>query len=323
MKDTPEPFKDRRGTLAFFGVVMIFMGAGSLLLIPLMLLSMAAGMLTGEGGQPAAAMVPSILFYFVLGGVFIGLGVGSAMKKRWARALILVLHWIWLATGVFSTLFMAVIFRDIIRIMVGEIQDPVLMGLMYAIVILTTGLIFIVHPLIFIVIYRNPNVKATFEYYDPDERWTDRKPLPVLAVCFMQVYGAVSLMSGAMYHWTVPFFGTLLYGLAGALVTTLLLIVQVFLIRELYRQSLRAWWVLVGLILTGSVSFVMTFMKHDFLEIYRFMNYSEEQMAMLHSMGSFWNRDFPVYILIVSLCYILFLFYIKNYFSEKQETAHG
>ena len=101
--DSPR-FKDRSIGLIIFGALQIVMGCGCALLIPFMLLSLLVA-------PPAAApmnaapmnmqmMLPAVGFYGLAAVVLVSLGVGSIRARRWARALTLVLAWMWLVMGV-------------------------------------------------------------------------------------------------------------------------------------------------------------------------------------------------------------------------------
>jgi len=52
-------------------------------------------------------MVPGLMLYVVAAAVLISLGYGSYLARRWARALILVLSWIWLVSGIGGIVFWA------------------------------------------------------------------------------------------------------------------------------------------------------------------------------------------------------------------------
>jgi len=93
-------YKDRRTGLLLFGILWILIGLAqggmSLLLV--------GGTIAGSpGALPMRMAAPMALMYLGIGTGFVLLGVGSMMPRRWARALILVLSWMWLITGVLSS----------------------------------------------------------------------------------------------------------------------------------------------------------------------------------------------------------------------------
>src|SRR5437588_6891949 len=96
-------YKDRRTALIVFGILTMAMGCVMALFIPLMLFS--ATMTTKEAGwrDMYRMMIPVCVMYGTLGLALIWLGIGSAMARRWARALLLIFSWSWLVVGVIAT----------------------------------------------------------------------------------------------------------------------------------------------------------------------------------------------------------------------------
>ena len=80
--DSPR-FKDRSTGLIIFGLLQIVMGVGSVLLIPLMLLSLLVAPTTGAPTD-VRMMIPAFGVYGLLAAVLVSLGVGSIRARRWA-----------------------------------------------------------------------------------------------------------------------------------------------------------------------------------------------------------------------------------------------
>src|SRR4051794_12199788 len=68
----------------------------------LTMIATAVAGVSGPGAPPERTLIFTAAFYIVLGACFAALGIGSIMAKRWARALILVVSWMWLIVGVVS-----------------------------------------------------------------------------------------------------------------------------------------------------------------------------------------------------------------------------
>src|SRR5688572_13058498 len=90
-------YRDRRTGLILFGIIEIIIGLFCLLFAFFMVVGVMMGT---AGGADVKLMIPSLLMYPVLAVAFIWLGIGSMTRRRWARALSLVLAWSWLAMGV-------------------------------------------------------------------------------------------------------------------------------------------------------------------------------------------------------------------------------
>ena len=96
-------FKDRKAGLVFFGMLQITVGGivGLLALFQTLMIT-GAGSIMEEAGAPSVTGLVWFAMGFLLpaAAAFIALGVGSIMARRWARALSLVVGWIWLVYGI-------------------------------------------------------------------------------------------------------------------------------------------------------------------------------------------------------------------------------
>jgi len=63
-------------------------------MFPVVYIVIAATAIKNDFAAPIAII--SILFYALLAVLFVWLGIGSIMARRWARALVLVSSWFWL-----------------------------------------------------------------------------------------------------------------------------------------------------------------------------------------------------------------------------------
>jgi len=95
------PYRDRSAGLVFFGIVEILLGGLTALLIPLMVIAAMVGSQRGASSSTDLRFIlPNLVIYAMIAGVFIWLGIGSIRARRWARELMLVISWLWLVTGV-------------------------------------------------------------------------------------------------------------------------------------------------------------------------------------------------------------------------------
>ena len=95
-------FRDRSTRLVLFGALSVAIG-GICVLFGLLYVGLAltSGRLLGAETPPVEprAYVMGATIYFLLGGAFVWLGIGSMRRKRWVRSLMLTLAWTWLLSG--------------------------------------------------------------------------------------------------------------------------------------------------------------------------------------------------------------------------------
>src|SRR5713101_3903221 len=102
--------KDRGAALVLFGAFQILLGLAALCL----LFGFAAAIElqsrgSGVPAPPVGAIVTNVVFYAVMTAYFFAVGIGSIRKRRWARALSLVVSSLWLVAGVVSVIAVAII----------------------------------------------------------------------------------------------------------------------------------------------------------------------------------------------------------------------
>ena len=317
-------YKNRKVGLIIYGVVQILMGGICALAVPMMVFGMIATAAMGdEMGQQVSArmMIPGLLVYVFAAIWFVWLGIGSLMAKRWARALILVASWVMLLGGIMGMVFWVLVSPQMYEQMALDPQMP--KGMLPIIRHITTvfmALIYVILPAAFLLFYRSPHVKATCDELDPKARWTDRCPLPVLAVVLMFAVWSGSLLFTASYSFALPFFGRLVSGGAGAIVCLALVVSFGWTAFGMYKLKLSAWW--TGLLVSSAflASSALTFSRIELGEYYELMGLPEEQIALIGQM------DFTTPVMIVPMAisgtlFIGYLLYIKRYFADSERTA--
>lgn len=314
----PAPFKDRSVGLVVFGVLEIVIGVFCALLIPLMLLSLVTGQASGAA-VGARTMIPVIGEYAVLAVVAVWLGIGSIRARRWARALTLVVAWIGLICGVLGSLFFFVFMGDMYQQIAQEQKmPPQAMVLMQVVTGGMLGCLYIFLPGIFILFYRSKHVRATCEFKDPHVRWTDKCPLPVLALSLLLGCGAIcTILFVPAYGAVIPWFGTLLAGpaaLALLLANTLLFACLAW---GTYKLKKGAWLGTIAIIVVWSVSAIVTFSRVSILELYQKMNFPEEQLEVLQKYNMLEKMNMPWMVGICSAAYLAYLLYVRRYFFRS------
>ncbi len=317
----PVPYKDRKTGLAIFGAIQIAMGALCALFVPLMIMGMLAAAVMDKGADEALsarAMIPGLLVYVLLAIWFIWMGIGSIQARRWARALCLVASWLWLISGIAGMLFMLLFMPDMYEQMSKDGQMPA--NVVTIVKYVTFGFMAIIYILIpgaFILFYGSKNTQATCEQRDPVVRWTDKCPLPVLALVLMTGCCAASLPFMGLYGWAVPFFGTIVTGVAGAGIALIFLVLLVYITRGLYRLDLKAWWCAAGLAVLWGASCAITFSRITLMEFYEKVNFPAQQLEIMRKMSFTQSHSLTYVCLFWVLLVLVFLLYTKRFFNKE------
>jgi hypothetical protein len=313
-------YRDRRTGLILFGIVEIIIGLFCLLLAFFMVVGVMMGRAAGTGTE-IRMIVPSLLMYPVLAAAFISLGIGSMMRRRWARALSLIAAWSWLLVGIAACVMLLVMAPMIFG---GELRGNGAMpeeAKMAVMVIAGTmfGFMFIVVPGSLVLFYRSPHVKATCEAADPHRRWTDACPLPVLAVSLWMLFGGLMMpLMPISYNGVFPFFGKLLHGVAGTAVFLVLTIVWLYAAWAIYRLKRAGWLITVVTVGLLTISNAVTFGTIDLTEMYRAMGYSEAMLQQIKAV-SFSGRQILAMTLIGAALLLGYLAFIYRYFRNPME----
>ncbi len=179
-QDSHPVHRDRLTRLLVLGALLVLFGCGAFLVGGFTLLSvLAAGRFEQQAHLRPVQVLPSLIFYVAAAVLLITLGIGSIRCRRWARPLILILGWAWLGLGVLTFVVFFVLRPRILETTpsVGPRTAHWILGCMGGV----QALLGILLPLLFILLYRGPDVRATFAARDPSPRWTDRVPTPLLA----------------------------------------------------------------------------------------------------------------------------------------------
>ena len=280
--------KDRRTGLILFGSFEILLGALCLLMVGFMFLGQT--MLARTSGAPMhiQTLIPALISYVALAAIFVWLGVGSIQCRRWARALLLILAWLWLCTGLVTVPMMAWLMPRILASPPpgGQALPPGVMAMVVVFQIVFLSVFFVVIPGGLLLFYRSRHVKDTCEARDPVPRWTDACPLPLLAVTCLAWSGAAFMLAMPLTGLAMlPFFGALVTGLPGALLMLAMAAAFFWIGRSWYRQRVAGWWALLCGIIVFAISSAITFSRVDILEVYQKLGYPQAQIDLIQKQG--------------------------------------
>jgi len=316
-------FKDRKTGLVVFGILQIIFGGFCALDVPLMILGMVASNVLGKSSAAPISlrmMIPGILFYVLLAVWFIWMGIGSIKARRWARAILLVSSWLWLICGVGGLIFVLLFMSGMYDQMARNKQMPQEMVLVMKFVMIGFMTVFyLIIPAAFVLFYGSKNVKATCEFRDSQVRWTDKCPLPVLAVAFIFAFWAVSMLLTGLCGWLIPFFGSILSGLTGALVSLVAALLYLYVAWGTYKLRISAWWCSLLLTIVWTLSVVITFSRVSLLDFYEKMKLPEQQLEMMRNYVIPQSPIMPLFFGISFLGLLGYLLYTKRYFKIPSE----
>ena len=324
VEPTPMTYKDRSTSLIVFGILTILLGCMTGLLVLLMLVGQVAARSTNAPPTPLSAILFAMFIYGILAVALVWLGIGSIKARRWARALLLIFSWSWLVMGVFVLLFMAFFMPKILANINASATpgQPVMPAAAIGGIMVFTGLIlgvfFILVPAVWIFFYNSRHVKATCETRDSVTRWTDACPLPVLGLCLWLLFSApMLLIMPIMGYGVMPFFGTLLTGLPGMLFCLCLAAFWGYCAWLLYKLDARGWWLILIAMVVFMVSAVLTYARHDVIEMYQLMGYPQAQIEQIQKTGLLTGNRMAWMMSFSMLPFLGYIFFIKKYLRAK------
>ncbi len=315
-----ETFKNRRTGLIVFGVFTILAGCVCALFVPLMLLAPKMAARAGNAATPPAATIMPAVIYAAFAIDFIWLGIGSVMTRRWARTLLAIQSWTVFITGILATVFvilMAPAFKESMKNAAPPNQPQLSESAQAAMLLVgaaVAAFFFVVLPFLWALFYSGRNVKATCEALDPQPRWTDRCPAPVLAASIWLAFGAVCML-GTMTYGVAPFFGTLLTGNSSRVFYIVHAVVWAYAAWGLYRLDRKGWWTIAIALVLFAVSSLLTYSRHSIMEMYSAMGYAQKDLATLRSFG---NSGFATWsVLLWSIPALGYLLYLRRFFPAS------
>jgi len=323
---TPAPVldhKDRSTGLTIFGILTILLGGLCGLFTLLMVVSTLKVRPADAPPANASSLLLALGIYGGLAAGLIWLGIGSTMKRRWARALLLLFSWSWLIMGIPITLitpiFMGKVFANLppdAKTGKPALPPGVATGMIIGMTIFFF-LFFVLVPALWVLFYGSRHVKATCEARDPVTRWTDACPLPVLGFSLWTWLAVPMMLLWPLTgHAAMPCFGMFVTGLPAALFCVVVAAVWGMAGWWLYRLDARGWWLILVAMVLFMVSTLLTYAHHDILELYRLQGYPQAQIDQMQKLGLFTGNRMGWFTLLFTLPFLGFLLFIKKYLRK-------
>ncbi|MBN1934977.1 MAG: hypothetical protein JW934_09950 [Anaerolineae bacterium] len=211
----------------------------------------------GFGSFMFGNIATQIIGYYVIAALFIPLGYGHFVGRRWARTLALTLLWSWIVVGVpLSIVFLFVLLTA---------KDLSLAWALVALALTVSG--YLILPWLLIRFYDSRGVRAAFEVRDPNSGRLDQCPLPILVLSFLYTLYIVCLHVPLFFRGIFPFFGTFLFDLDGILGLTLSMFVLALLVWGTLRRRHWAWWGALIYLGLSIVSISITLVGMDYPDL--------------------------------------------------------
>lgn len=324
---TPPPLppdashRDRHGGLIAFGLFSILIGALFLVTVPTTVIAQVA--LTRQAGQAFefGQVLPTIGLMSLLGAAAIWLGVGSMQARRWARALLLCCSSIALVGGLIVLALLPAIVDSInaanAKAPVDPDIQPVILLITKVIAVVIAVVMYVGVPGAFVLFYRSRHVRRTCELRDPVERWTDRCPLPVLAICLVQAAGAGSVLFTPGLGAGFPIGNFALAGWPARLLWLAFGVFSLWVARGFYRLDRRAWlaYFIVILALVANYTIALHLLGQE--GYYRAFGLPDWQIKQM--MENPFMRDDDRFTWLTALAAVPFagyLLYLRRYFPK-------
>jgi len=259
------------------------------------------------------------VFFTLLSGVWIVLGIGSILAKSWARTLSLIWSWCWLFIGIFVTI---VIVGSVFFPMRTESRThPEFLNLIFGFIGFGFFLGGICLPVAMFLFYRSRQVKAFCEAENPGKSWTSACPLPILVFVILEsIFTFFYIITMPFHHFTLLFFGFVLSGIAGAVVSAGYTLLQVYIIWGFYRQRIEAWWTAV---IFNFVFFTTSWLfstPDKILEMDRRMGFSDAILTKMQKDQDFGHHHYW-WAWASMAVYLGYFLWVKKYFRSSKPKA--
>lgn len=304
---------DRSALLIGVGICQILMALPTFALGDLSALGAAVGSRKASAAvSPSTHMLAGIVF-LLFAGIFFVTGIGSILAKRWARALMEAISWVWLAFGILLSFLLAAVLPPTLSAR-GHLSRG---GIVAAVVVVCffAGAFTIVLPGIFVLIYRSSAVKATCERKNPSASWTDRLPVAPLILCLLMSYDVLMDIYLGLSKPLFPFFGTYLTNWTGRFAFIAFGFWRVFLAWDLFHLRLRAWRAALITYIFVAVSTGLTYMRADVTSAYSRLGMPESRIAAASRMMK--NPAFLSVQVAAMVAMVVFVAALRKYYQVQ------
>ncbi|HEV7668944.1 MAG TPA: hypothetical protein VGS22_10490 [Thermoanaerobaculia bacterium] len=318
------PYRDRSTAILLMGLFVALIGLACLGMVALMAVGVGAASAMSPGqGAPFRSTIPAMALYLAVAAFFLTTGIGSAMVRRWARALLSVVSWMWLTVGVIALIVVTALLpkiRTMFEAAMPHSAPAAPAGLMVGCMVVALIVVYVALPVPLALFYSGVNVRATFEARDRP-RWTDRLPTPLLGLFLVLAFWGFTALEMPLYG-AFPVLGRLFSGASSWAFGLVFAAATGAGAWWVWRRSILGWWVAVALWVFAAVSSTLTFAGNfDWNAYYVQMGLTEQQIQMTRGFSPEEMFANPLVVAIVVLTWLgigAFLFWIKKLFAPPR-----
>jgi hypothetical protein len=115
----------------------------------------------------------------------------------------------------------------------------------------------------------------------------------------------------------MPFFGMFITGLPGTLLCLALAALWAYAAWLLYKLDARGWWLILVAMFVFMVSALMTYARHDIIEMYQLMGYPPVQIEQIQKTGLLTGTRMAWMMSFSMLPFLGYILFIKKYLRHK------
>ncbi len=120
-----------------------------------------------------------------------------------------------------------------------------------------------------------------------------------------------------MGHAVMPFFGMFLTGVPGTLLCLALAALWAYGAWFLYKLDVRGWWLILFALIVFGVSAVLTYARHDVIEMYQLMGYPQAQIDQIQKIGLLTGNRMAWMMSFSMLPFLGYILFVKKYLRGK------
>jgi len=266
----------------------------------------------GIGSFWFGMLVAHNISYYLLACLLIPIGIGTLRLHRWALTLSILYLWGLLAFGVFFIINLGILAPAFFRLS----ESIVIYRLIIVSLLSLTFLI--LFPMVLLRFYKSDKVKYLFEKNDPKTYWTEKYPLPLLALLFLFLLCIIAWHLAIFFQAMFPLFGKLMFGRQMVYLIAFCIVALYGLIYGVFRLKIWAWWAALIYFTLLTVSVIMTFTRYNFYQIVSMMNLLEYEMEFLGKVTVLHDYCLVGLFALPLLLILGLLIYSRRYFVSEE-----
>ena len=184
------------------------------------------------------------------------------------------------------------------------------------------GIFLVLLPAVLLWFYKDEKVRTTLEFYDPNPRWTDRCPIPVLGLSIAAALAGFWMIPAAATG-VVMLFGVIVTGFAAYAAAAIMCGIFILAARLVYLQRPAGWWLVVGLILLFAISVTISWFTVDLHTLYAAMGTPDAQLDELVKFTEDQRALWLGMTIVMTLLAFGYAVYVRRWFFPADARSHG